>query len=135
MKIIILTAVFALMVLIALASAATGIYFYNKQFKITKMDFQETTFNSQLLSEIFAQRGKEVKRLSAGKTYLLTKKTYEWDIIHLHRKSENELLWTNAQLFDDGDMLRYGYIRITDMSAIFEATPDQIALLQNEIDK
>lgn len=36
MKLIILTGVLSLMVIIALASAATGIYFFNKQFKIRK---------------------------------------------------------------------------------------------------
>lgn len=99
------------------------------------MDFQKTTFNNKFVSEIFAQRGRKVKRLSVGKTYLLTHKIYPWNIIHLHKKNQNELLWTNGELFDDGGIYYHGYVQITNISEIFKATPDQIALLQNEIDK
>ena len=49
------------------------------------------------------------------------------------QKSENELLWTKGQLHNDGEIFRYGYVKITDLSSIFEATTDQIALLKNEI--
>ena len=99
------------------------------------MEFKDEIFNGKTVAEIFAQRGKEVNpsEMIEGEVYLLTKWVFIWDIIHRHSHIENtKELWAQKQLFDDGDVFQRGCISENHMQNIFEATQDQIELLNSK---
>ena len=95
------------------------------------MEFKDKIYNGKTVSEIFAQRGENVKpsEMIREEVYLLEKNKYQSDIIHKHEDVYQDILFAAVQLFDTGSIFRYGYVPISKMGSIYKATPDQIELL------
>ena len=92
---------------------------------------------SDRFDEIFAQRGAQVQpeNMVAGKVYLLDQKA-SWGtaVLHLHKSRDAEHLYRVINLFENTGCAyssEGGCTLIEDASAFYEATPDQIELLNS----
>ena len=76
----------------------------------------------------------KVEEIRKGRVYLLAKKDVDdWNIIYIHDRIEDDKLFITAELFDDGDMHKTGFERLSETAGVFAATTNQIALLNSYI--
>lgn len=91
--------------------------------------------NGKSFDEIFAQRGKRVSigELKEGNVYLFDQDgIFDWNWIGRISTEKSALLdiwFDNQSISSNGDECWSGGIRSCDVTAIHEATPDQIDLL------
>jgi len=93
------------------------------------------SINNPSFDEIFAERGKEVKisKLKKGGVYFFVPFGRRLNIIHKHKKTEGDKMWCECVVFDDRDYLIGGCVRFSDIATAYEATQNQIALLNSYI--
>ena len=105
------------------------------------MKFLEQEFNGKKVGEIFAQRGKEVQpeEMVRGRVYLISQNLRtgkDWGSIFAFAKLNGKNIHiANKLLFDDGtgveqDSFENKHMLNDNDDHFFEATPDQIELLE-----